>query len=937
MKEKLEKIYKKSIFLRIMGLSLNIFSAILVLIGVMAIAYNDTLLVEKINFNDGQGIIAFAVLIITLILGICQIGFAIKDACGKKCFLIESIMSIALQILLISLGVGFDIIGFGNVFVLIITIIVMIVYCIHTVLESIYGTKVIKEINHNKNYVITLMMNIISILALSSIFFIPLYTGYYNSNEVTFIIIEGLMGTNNIIQYISFIITFLVYIASVCVFLHTLKYYYWHSINFSKASKESAYLNFAVAIVYFIVGNTVVFYLGTNNNYNSLETYSWIPFVILSLITLLHSFINSRNEFNEGKSEKRTLFGNNIIILVFVTLFTAVTIASLFTSLIHVESKIYGNSKISITITGIDLLMNPSKTAAGFTVLAFVFLVIIICAIVMFIITLTATFTRSKEQKRIALATIIMNFAFIFIVGLFGKYYEITSIINIEQINELINNMYGYKDVLSTDIGTVDSGCFYLIIIDVLFAIALFCFKPFTKSEKELADEINLKNDEPIKIAIASNEVDSNLNKVEESNEREVSVEETQKSEKKTEDKTEEKNSDEYEGKIEGKTDDVLPKIEMIPNFDACPAFTELDNNRTYYNEVLLQRKNKLFENPSLPEIVQFVVDYARESRLHLSYTPQTIAKFVAGLGATKLSILQGMSGTGKTSLPKIFMEALMGNCEIVEVESSWKDKNELIGYYNEFSKVFTPKKFTRMLYKATLNPDVITFIVLDEMNLSRIEYYFSDFLSLMENEPEKREIQLCNVTLTNDYDNEKHQYLSLIDGHTLHIPQNVWFIGTANRDESTFEISDKVYDRAATMNFNQRAPKVRNYSKPIESKYLSYDMFESLLEKAKEEQSFDLESVSYVKDVEALLRPYNISFGNRIMNQIEAYVKIYISCFTNSNELVDEALEDILLSKVVSKLEFKAVEDKESLISSFEKLKLFKCAEFVSKLNEDI
>lgn len=146
-----------------------------------------------------------------------------------------------------------------------------------------------------------------------------------------------------------------------------------------------------------------------------------------------------------------------------------------------------------------------------------------------------------------------MNFAFIFIVGLFGKYYEITSIINIEQINELIDNMYGYKDVLSTDIGTVDSGCFYLIIIDILFAIALFCFKPFTKTEKELTDEINLKNDEPIKIAIASNEVDSNLNKVEESNESEVSVGETQKSEKKTEDKTEEKNQMKMKEKLKKK------------------------------------------------------------------------------------------------------------------------------------------------------------------------------------------------------------------------------------------------------------------------------------------------------------------------------------------------------------------------------------------------
>jgi hypothetical protein len=60
------------------------------------------------------------------------------------------------------------------------------------------------------------------------------------------------------------------------------------------------------------------------------------------------------------------------------------------------------------------------------------------------------------------------------------------------------------------------------------------------------------------------------------------------------------------------------------------------------------------------------------------------------------------MSGTGKTSLPKIVAEALMSVCDIVEVESSWRDKNELLGYYNEFSKLYTPKKFTQALYKGT-------------------------------------------------------------------------------------------------------------------------------------------------------------------------------------------------------------------------------------------
>ena len=71
--------------------------------------------------------------------------------------------------------------------------------------------------------------------------------------------------------------------------------------------------------------------------------------------------------------------------------------------------------------------------------------------------------------------------------------------------------------------------------------------------------------------------------------------------------------------------------------------------------------------------------------------------------------------------------------------------------------------------------------------------------------------LELTNNKLRRISNEQEIDYLSLKDGHTLHVSENVWFIGTANRDESTFEISDKVYDRAYTMNFNKRAPKVRN------------------------------------------------------------------------------------------------------------------------------
>ncbi|MDE7265026.1 MAG: hypothetical protein K2N52_01975, partial [Clostridia bacterium] len=87
---------------------------------------------------------------------------------------------------------------------------------------------------------------------------------------------------------------------------------------------------------------------------------------------------------------------------------------------------------------------------------------------------------------------------------------------------------------------------------------------------------------------------------------------------------------------------------------------------------------------------------------------------------------------------------------------------------------------------------------------------------------------------------------------------------------------------------------------------------------------------------VEKLLIPYNISFGNRILRQMEDFVKIYCACFTDKDDAVKEAVEKILLSKVVSKLEYKVVENKEALAAEFDKLELAACSSFIRKLNED-
>ncbi len=568
-------------------------------------------------------------------------------------------------------------------------------------------------------------------------------------------------------------------------------------------------------------------------------------------------------------------------------------------------------------MTGLDVLKNYAVLDNGSQTLAFVLFLAITVVLTFYFLAIVALCSKSKAFFQFSMGSIIASCVGCFLIGMYGKYYQMMQSLNVRAITAWVEHkisVYGLSVNLSTveteflNSCTISSPAFYLFLASMAVVGVLLARRPYSKG---LALVKELESD-PAKFV-------ANITSAE------IEVE--------TLEKEDERNHAPSVLNGNGGAGDMA----AYENADPCPAFTELD---LLAKEGLAQvEKNKTdfpFDEPTLPKLVQFIVQYARDSRLHLFYTVEDIAAFIAGLGTTKLTILQGMSGTGKTSLPKIFAEALCANCNIVEVESSWRDKNELLGYYNEFSKAYTPKKFTQALYAASLNPETLTFIVLDEMNLSRIEYYFSDFLSLMENEPDKREIKLLNVGLFKTKNGQRTAYRGLTRGHTLKIPPNVWFIGTANRDESTFEISDKVYDRAHTMNFNKRAKKVKCYNEPQPQKFLSSSAFNELLEQAKKTVDFNVESYPVIGEVEKLLAPYNISFGNRIAMQMEQFVSIYCACFTPTEEIIHDAVERILLTKVVAKLELKSIEDKEALSSAFEELGLPRCAEFIAKLNED-
>ena len=200
--------------------------------------------------------------------------------------------------------------------------------------------------------------------------------------------------------------------------------------------------------------------------------------------------------------------------------------------------------------------------------------------------------------------------------------------------------------------------------------------------------------------------------------------------------------------------------------------------------------------NLSLEELCNAFRNFAA-SQLKLYYREDVIKQLFAGMAASKLIILEGISGTGKTSLAFALGKFFNFDSAIIPVQPSWKDRSELLGYYNEFTKKFNETEFLKALYTTTYRQD-LDVIVLDEMNLARIEYYFAEFLSIMEmRDPNDWVLDLIPATMSNDPVNLK-------EGKLL-IPQNVMFFGTANNDDSTFTISDKVYDRAVSIFFDDK------------------------------------------------------------------------------------------------------------------------------------
>ena len=183
-------------------------------------------------------------------------------------------------------------------------------------------------------------------------------------------------------------------------------------------------------------------------------------------------------------------------------------------------------------------------------------------------------------------------------------------------------------------------------------------------------------------------------------------------------------------------------------------------------------------------QLVDFVQKYTHERGFY--YTKEFIRDFLALIRTNDLIVLAGDSGSGKSSVCRLMAEALGGECIVVPVKPNWTSNEDLMGYYNPIDKKYLSTPFLEALLKASENPERLHLICLDEMNIARVEYYFADFLSLLEERSESPVFSLFSSGDAKGLQSEVSNFVALADYTVkeLGLTDDVSFIDLLKNDD---------------------------------------------------------------------------------------------------------------------------------------------------------
>lgn len=288
----------------------------------------------------------------------------------------------------------------------------------------------------------------------------------------------------------------------------------------------------------------------------------------------------------------------------------------------------------------------------------------------------------------------------------------------------------------------------------------------------------------------------------------------------------------------------------------------------------------------------------------HLRYNDKDLINFHTALKTSNLTILSGLSGTGKTKIVEAYAEAVGmngGEFTVIPVRPFWQDDSDVLGYPDTVNSIFRPgdSGLVDLLVRAADEQNKMFLVLFDEMNLARVEHYFSQFLSILEQE--QRVVHLYNDKLKMRLYNYK-EYPS-----SVKISNNVLFVGTVNIDESTFHFSDKVLDRANVIEldilpFNTAIELPVEIPDKDKARKIESATFLTFKKSSAEENALDVDDKNFLWNLHVLINGQvaKIGIGWRIVNQIDEYLKNLPKVSTLSKS---EALDLQIKQRVLTKL----------------------------------
>lgn len=277
-----------------------------------------------------------------------------------------------------------------------------------------------------------------------------------------------------------------------------------------------------------------------------------------------------------------------------------------------------------------------------------------------------------------------------------------------------------------------------------------------------------------------------------------------------------------------------------------------------------------------------------------LTYSKETIYNFYLSLKSKPFTILAGISGTGKSKLVRLFAEAIGADFTLIPVKPDWSDTTELLGY-KDLEGEYQVGKFIEIIREARKpeNQSTPYIVCLDEMNLARVEYYFSDFLSLIES---REEIEGEIITDCFKGPGIEEDY----------IPENVYIVGTVNMDETTFQFSKKVLDRANTIELSEVDLSFdfdMDYDDELEPMLVHNDALKSeylLLKDCKEYKELAQRVIEKLIEINDILKPCSLEFAYRVRDEI-----IFYMVYNEEYELLseEEAFDFQMLQKILPRI----------------------------------